>query len=75
MKFCDDKDKAILAFVEKLTKSPAKMAKSDVEGLKKLGLTDRGILEVVLVTSYFNFINRVADATGIELESVMKVEE
>jgi len=40
----------------------------DVESLRKQGLTDRDILDAVQVISYFNYINRVADALGVERE-------
>jgi alkylhydroperoxidase family enzyme len=39
-----------------------------VETLRRHGLSDRDILDAVEVISYFNYINRVADALGIEPE-------
>jgi len=42
-----------------------------VETLRKHGLTDRDILDAVQVISYFNYINRVADALGIDPEPEM----
>ena len=44
------------------------MTKDDVEKLRKLGLTDEAILNVVMVNSYFAFVNRMADGLGVELE-------
>jgi uncharacterized protein YciW len=44
----------------------------DVEALRKHGLTDRDILDAVEVISYFNYINRVADALGIDPEPEMR---
>jgi alkylhydroperoxidase family enzyme len=43
-----------------------------VETLRKHGLTDRDILDAVQVISYFNYINRVADALGIDPEPEMR---
>lgn len=44
------------------------MAAVDLEPLRVVGLDDRGILEVVEVTAYFNFVNRLADGLGVALE-------
>lgn len=35
--------------------------------LKKIGLTDSGILDATLVVAYFNFVNRVVLALGLEV--------
>jgi alkylhydroperoxidase family enzyme len=45
--------------------------KQDVETLRKHGLSDRDILDAVEVIAYFNYINRVADALGIDPEPEM----
>ena len=44
------------------------MTEPDLQPLRAAGLTDRGILDLVEVASYFNYINRVADALGIDPE-------
>jgi alkylhydroperoxidase family enzyme len=44
----------------------------DVETLRKHRLSDRDILDAVEVIGYFNYINRVADALGIEPEPEMR---
>lgn len=44
------------------------MRKDDHQPLCAAGLDDRGILEVVEVTAYFNFVNRLADGLGVSLE-------
>lgn len=59
---------ALCEFAEKLTLSPAKMKREDCDRLRSVGLTDRDILDAVEVISYFNYINRVADALGIDPE-------
>lgn len=60
---------AILAFAEKLTLAPREMRRDDLDPLREVGLDDRGVLEVVEVTAYFNFVNRLADGLGVSLES------
>lgn len=59
---------AILAFAEKLTLAPREVRREDLDPLRTVGLDDRGILEVVQVTAYFNFVNRLADGLGVSLE-------
>jgi len=44
------------------------MRRSDVDALRRAGLTDRGVLDVVQVVAYFNYINRVAGGLGIDPE-------
>ena len=57
----------MLDFAVKLTREPAKMLESDVQGLRELGLTDEEILSVVGITCLFNFMNRLADGLGVEI--------
>jgi alkylhydroperoxidase family enzyme len=55
----------------KVTRAPASVRQRDLEALRKHALADRDILDAVQVISYFNYINRVADALGIEPEPEM----
>ncbi|GBD88181.1 carboxymuconolactone decarboxylase family protein [bacterium BMS3Abin03] len=67
------KTKAILEYAEKLTLHPDKMGEADVVTLRDNGLSDEEILSVVLVTNYFNFVNRVANGLGVDFsEEEMK---
>jgi uncharacterized peroxidase-related enzyme len=59
------KDRAMLDYVVKLTKDATKVWKNDIEGLRAAGFDDRGILQITLIASWFNYINRVADALGV----------
>jgi len=62
----DDIDRAILEYAEKLTLAPARMTREDSEALRAAtGLDDRGILQVTLIASFFNYVTRVADALGV----------
>jgi uncharacterized peroxidase-related enzyme len=66
------RERAMLDFAHKLTKTPWAMRESDVQSLRDVGLDDLGILHVTLSASWFNYINRVADALGVRLESHME---
>ena len=68
----DDVDLALCAYVEKLTLRPGDMTETDVQRLRDLGLSDEAIHDVIQVASYFNYINRVADAVHVDLEPEMK---
>ena len=55
----------IVRHAEKLTTAPAAMTESDLGELRAVGLTDQDILDVSLVTAYFNFVNRIALGLGV----------
>jgi uncharacterized peroxidase-related enzyme len=61
-------DRVMLDYVIKLTKDATKVWKDEIEGLRKAGFDDRGILQITLIASWFNYINRVADALGVGRE-------
>ncbi len=63
----DDQERAICAFVEKLTRSQSELTAADVQSLRDVGFDDEGILDVTLVAAYRNYITRVLDALGIEI--------
>ncbi len=56
----------------KLTRTPGAMTEGDVKHLRGLGLSDRAITDVTQVIAFFNYINRVADGLGVDLEPQMK---
>lgn len=64
----DAKDHAMLTYVEKLTKNPPGLWRNDAEDLRKVGFDDTAILQITLIASFFNYINRVADALGVGRE-------
>jgi uncharacterized peroxidase-related enzyme len=60
---------AMCRFAEALTKDPAAHEATDhTRPLREAELSDEAILDVVLVTSYFNFVNRMVLSLGVELE-------
>jgi len=56
----------MLDYAVKLTKTPYKVTKADIQYLHQCGLTDKSILEINLIASYFNFVNRLALGLGVE---------
>lgn len=58
--------KRMLEYAVKLTKEPYNMEEHDVELLRKAGFNDEDILNINLITSYFNFVNRIALGLGVE---------
>jgi uncharacterized peroxidase-related enzyme len=59
---------ALCRYAVKLTTTPHAMERRDIEALRNTGLNDRGVVDANQVVSYFNYVNRVADGLGIELE-------
>lgn len=58
-------DRVMLDHVVKLTKDATKVSRDDIDRLRSYGFDDRGILQITLIASWFNYINRVADALGV----------
>lgn len=65
-------DSALCAYAEKVTLHPHEMGAADIEALRTAGLDDRAIHDATQVIAYFNYINRVADSLGVELETFVK---
>ena len=65
-------DHAMLAFAERLTRTPWDMGRADVEELRRHGFDDRNIHDITQIAAYFNYINRVADGLGVAPEPFMR---
>jgi len=61
-----------MAYAMKLTLEPHACSRADVEALRAAGACDEEIHATVQVAAYFNYINRVADALGVDLEPEMR---
>ncbi len=55
----------MLNYVAQLTRDATRINREDHERLRAVGFDDRGILQITLIASWFNYINRVADALGV----------
>jgi uncharacterized peroxidase-related enzyme len=58
-------DRAMLDYVGKVTIDATSVGPADHETLRANGFDDRAILQITLIASWFNYINRVADALGV----------
>ena len=64
----EEEDRAMLVYVEKLTRAPWEMIESDVVSLREAGFTDAAILDINQVAGYYAYVNRLADGLGVDLE-------
>lgn len=60
-----DAERVMLDYVEKLTKAPASVSRDDLAALHAAGFNDTAIVQINLIASWFNYINRVADGLGV----------
>lgn len=64
--------RVLFRYAIKLTRTPHEMVESDLAPLRAAALSDRDIVDLNQVVSYFNYVNRVADGLGVELEARWK---
>jgi alkylhydroperoxidase family enzyme len=63
----DEKLRATLNLIEKLTLTPAEIKPEDMAALRAEGISDAAIEDAIHVTVAFNIIDRIADALGFEI--------
>jgi len=68
-------ERAMLDYVVQLTKDATRIGPQDHETLRGEGFDDRAILQITLIGSWFNYINRVADALGVGRKDVERSTE
>ena len=61
-------DRALCEYGARLTHSQSKMSPSDLDALRAQGFSDAGLHDATQVIGYFNYISRVADGLGVEVE-------
>jgi len=61
-------DRVMLDYVFQVTKDATRISKEDHERLRAHGFDDRAVLQITLIASWFNYVNRVADALGVGRE-------
>jgi uncharacterized peroxidase-related enzyme len=60
-----DQEKTMLDYVVQVTRDATRISARDHDRLRTAGFDDQGILQITLIASWFNYINRVADALGV----------
>ncbi len=60
-----ERDRAMLDYAAKLTRHAWKVTPEDLDRLRAVGFDDTAILQINLIASWFNSINRVADGLGV----------
>jgi len=60
-----EQEKVMLDYVVQLTRDATRISPQDHDRLRAAGFDDKGILQITLIASWFNYINRVADALGV----------
>ncbi len=63
-----EEDRVMLDYVVQLTRDATRITPAHHERLRAAGFDDRAILQITLIASWFNYINRVADALGVGRE-------
>jgi len=60
-----EQERVMLDYVVQLTRDATRISSQDHQRLRSVGFDDKGILQITLIASWFNYINRVADALGV----------
>jgi uncharacterized peroxidase-related enzyme len=60
-----EQDRVMLDYVSQITRDATGISEQHHQRLRAVGFDDRGILQITLISSWFNYINRVADALGV----------
>ena len=60
-----EQERVMCDYVVKLTKDATQCSPADHEKLRAVGFDDKGILQITMIASWFNYINRMADALGV----------
>lgn len=68
-------DRALCDHAMKMTREPASITPEDLDHLRSTGLDDRAISDATQVIAYFNYIDRIADGLGVDLEPEMSAAE
>ena len=58
-------ERVMIEYVVQITEDATRITPTHHERLRTAGFDDRGILQITLIASWFNYINRVADALGV----------
>ena len=62
------RERAMVDYALKLTRTPGAMRRADLDPLRDAGLDDRSILDLAMLVGYYAYVNRLADGLGVTLE-------
>jgi alkylhydroperoxidase family enzyme len=62
----------MIDFALKLTRAPSSVQREDLDVLKQHGFSEEQVVDIVLITCTFNFMDRLADGLGVELDPQMQ---
>jgi len=65
----DEKLRAMLGFLEKLTLAPGDIGQDDLIPLHEAGVSNAAIEDAIYVCTFFNIIDRVADSLNFKVLS------
>ena len=68
----EPQDKAMIDFALKLTREPSTVKREDIEFLQQYGFSEEQVVDIVLIICTFNFMDRLADGLGVELDPQMQ---
>jgi alkylhydroperoxidase family enzyme len=60
----DERLRATLGFIEKLTLRPAELTSADAEAVLAAGVSEAALVDAIHVAALFNMIVRLADSLG-----------
>jgi len=63
-----DRERAMVDWALKLTRTPGRMSESDLLPLRDAGLDDRAILDLAMIVGYYAYVNRLASGLGVSIE-------
>jgi hypothetical protein len=61
--------RAALGFIRKLTLAPDEVGPDDVRDVLEAGVGEQALIDAVTVCFHFNWIDRIADSLGFEVQS------
>ncbi len=64
-----ERDDALCAVADKLSATPTRMTEEDWQPLRDLGFDDDACLEVAHIVAIFNYLTRLADGFGLQLDA------
>jgi uncharacterized peroxidase-related enzyme len=66
------RERALCAVAEKLSAAPTRMTEDDWQPLRALGFDDEALLEVAHIVGIFNYLTRLADGFGLQLDPAVE---